>query len=131
MNITKLAIKNSKATLVLIGFLTLLGGMALKSIPQAYDPGFTIRAARIVTTFNGASPERVEQLVTDPIEKALQALPELDFIKSQSKTGVSIITVNIKDSYKEMRPVWDKLRRKIDDIARELPQGVSVPIVND
>lgn len=100
-------------------------------MPRAYDPGFVIRAAQVVTYFPGASPERVELLVSDKIEKVVQEIPELDFVTSESRTGVSIIMVNIKESYKNMRPIWDNLRRKIDDVRGELPDGTIGPEVND
>jgi len=100
-------------------------------MPRAYDPGFVIRAAQVVTYFPGASPERVELLVSDKIEKVVQEIPELDFVTSESRTGVSIIMVNIKESYKDMRPIWDNLRRKIDDVRGELPDGTIGPQVND
>ena len=60
----------------------------------------------------------------------IQEIPEIDFIESESKTGVSVITVNIKENYKNMRPIWDKLRRKIDRVEPELPEGTRTPVVN-
>jgi multidrug efflux pump subunit AcrB len=90
-----------------------------------------MRAAQVRTIFPGASPERVEQLITDKLEKVIQELPEIDFLSSTSKPGVSVIIVNILEEYSEMRPIWDNLRRKVDRAARELPDGVIGPIVND
>ena len=131
MSITRLAIQNNRTTLVFIAVLILLGIQAYQSIPRAYDPGFIIRAAQVITYFPGGSPERVEQLISDKIEKVVQELPELDFVKSESRTGVSIVTVNIKESYSNMRPIWDSLRRKIDKVSSDLPEGVIGPNVND
>ncbi len=131
MSMTRLAIENNRTTLVLIAVLILLGYQAYQSIPRAYDPGFIIRSAQVITYFPGGSPERVEQLISDKIEKVVQELPELDFVKSESRTGVSIVTVNIKESYAEMRPIWDSLRRKIDKVADDLPSGIIGPNVND
>jgi multidrug efflux pump len=58
-------------------------------------------------------------------------IPELDFVNSESRTGVSLVFVNIKERYKEMRPVWDNLRRKVDRISNDLPEGHIGPFVND
>jgi multidrug efflux pump subunit AcrB len=107
------------------------GISAYKNMPKDYDPGFILRTAQVITYFPGASPERVEQLVTDKLEKEIQEMPELDFITSESRTGVSIISVNIKESYKVMRPIWDKLRRKIETVKDQLPSEAQEPIVND
>ena len=130
MNITAIALKNNRTTIVLMLVILLAGFQSYLNMPRAYDPGFVIRAAQVITHFPGASPERVEQLVSDKIEKVVQEIPELDFVTSESRTGVSIILVNIKESYKDMRPIWDNLRRKIDD-AEGLPDGIIGPIVND
>ena len=85
----------------------------------------------MLTYFPGASPERVENLVTDKIEEAVQEMPELDFVQSESRTGISIVFVNIQERYKEMRPIWDDLRRKVDRVRPELPEGTIGPFVND
>jgi len=131
LNITAFALKNNRTTIVLLLVILLAGFQSYLNMPRAYDPGFIIRAAQVITYFPGASPERVEQLVSDKIEKAVQEIPELDFVTSESRTGVSIIVVNIKESYKKMRPIWDNLRRKIDDVKNELPDGIIGPEVND
>jgi multidrug efflux pump subunit AcrB len=130
LNITAIALKNNRTTIVLMLVILLAGFQSYLNMPRAYDPGFIIRAAQVITYFPGASPERVEQLVSDKIEKVVQEIPELDFVTSESRTGVSIVMVNIKDSYKDMRPIWDNLRRKIDD-AEGLPDGIIGPVVND
>ncbi len=131
MNITRLAIQNNRTTLVFLAVMILLGINAFNNIPRAYDPGFIIRAAQVITYFPGGSPDRIEKLISDKIEKVVQEIPELDFVTSESRTGVSIVTVNIKESYTDMRPIWDNLRRKVDKIASDLPEGAIGPNVND
>lgn len=111
--------------------IVLAGVSTYLAMPRAEDPGFIIRTAQIRTYFPGASPERVEQLITDKLEKAVQEIPELDFVSSTSKVGQSIISVNIREQYKDMRPLWDSLRRKIDNVLIDLPQGISGPFVDD
>lgn len=131
MNITRLAIQNNRTTLVFLAVMILLGINAFNNIPRAYDPGFIIRAAQVITYFPGGSPDRIEKLISDKIEKVAQEIPELDFVTSESRTGVSIVTVNIKENYTDMRPIWDNLRRKVDKIASDLPEGAIGPNVND
>lgn len=131
MNMTRFAIEKNRITIVLVVLLFLSGLMAYKSLPKAQDPGFTVRTVAITTQLPGAAPERMEQLVTDKIEKKAQEMPEVDFIESESRTGISIIKVNFKESYKNMRPIFDDLRRKVDDVVPDLPEGISGPFVND
>lgn len=130
---TAFAMKNSVTVLVIVALLTLTGISSYFSLPKQQDPGFIIRSAVITTVFSGASPSRVEQLVTDPLEEVLQEIPELDSITSDSRNGVSIITVEFQEKYKDMRPLFNNVRRKVDDLVDEggLPSGALTPIVND
>lgn len=131
MTLTRLAVENNRVTWVVLAVIVLAGLQAFMNMPRAYDPGFIIRTAQVVTYFPGAAAERVEALVSSPIEEVVKELPELDFVQSESRNGVSIVSVNIRESYSAMRPIWDNLRRKIDSVAEELPEGVSTPQVND
>ena len=132
MNLTAIAIKNNRVTYLLLGIIIILGVTGYTSLPRDSMPPFTIRNASIVTAFPGASPERIELLITDPIEKVVQEIPEVDYIDSESRTGISIVKVALKESVKEveMQPIWDRLRRKIDVVA--MPSGVTKgPDLND
>lgn len=131
MDITTLALRKLQLMTLLIFAALVAGVVAFLNIPQAQDPGFPIRTAQVVTAFNGASPQRVEELVTDKIETAIQEMPELEGINSLSKNGVSIITVDIQDKYKDLRPIWDSLRRKVDAVQNQLPEGAGQSVVND
>ncbi len=125
MNLTAIAINNNRVTYLLLSIIIILGITGYALLPRDSMPPFTVRAANIVTIFPGASPERMELLVTDPIEKVVQEIPEIDYIRSESRTGISIIKVSLKESVDEsdLRPVWDRLRRKIDNV--EVPSGVT------
>ena len=131
MSLTEFAIQRDRITWVLVALGLLLGTVSFMQLPKQQDPGFTIRTAVITTRFPGASPERVERLVTDKIEKRIQEMPELDNLTSESRNGISIINANFKESYTNMRPIFDDLRKKVDEAERELPSGVGTPIVND
>ncbi|MEM1180412.1 MAG: efflux RND transporter permease subunit [Acidobacteriota bacterium] len=131
MSLTQIAIRRNRVTLVLVTLLLFSGVLAYNSLPKEQDPGFIVRTAVITSRLPGASPERMELLITDKIEKKVQEMPEVDFISSESRTGISIISVNFLESYKVMRPIFDDLRRKVDDVKDDLPDGVVGPTVND
>ncbi len=131
MNLTELSIRLNRVTITVVGLAILAGAFAFQSLPKAQDPGFVVRTAVITTRFPGASPERVELLVTDKIEKKIQEMPEIDSITSESRTGISVVYANFKESYKIMRPIFDDLRRKVDTVVEDLPQGARIPQVND
>ncbi|MEO0337672.1 MAG: efflux RND transporter permease subunit [Bacteroidota bacterium] len=131
MNLAKFSIE--KTTIVVTLLLTMLfSGLSLYfDLSRDSMPPFTIKLATIVTVFPGASPERVELLVTDKIEKKVQELPELKEVTSTSRTGLSVVKVELKDEVRpnEMQAVWDRLRRKLNKI-RELPEGV-IPVLDE
>jgi len=131
VDITRAAIEKNRITVAILVIVLVGGWNAFNSLPRAEDPGFTIRTAQVITSFPGASPERVEDLITDRLEKAIRELPELESIESVSKTGISIITVNVQERYTEMRPIWDSLRRKVEREAASMPDGAESPTVND
>ncbi len=131
MNLTAAAIDKNRVTLTIVAVIVIAGSFAIRSLPKAQDPGFTVRTAVITTRFPGASPERVELLVTDKIEKKIQEMPEIDSIFSESRNGISVIYADFKQNYKVMRPIFDDLRRKVSAVTQDLPQGAQAPDVND
>ena len=128
---TRWAIEKNRITAAALLIVLFAGLRSYFTLPRDEDPGFIVRTAQVMTFFPGAGPERVEQLVTDKLEKAIQEMPELDSVVSTSKNGVSVIFVNIQERYKAMRPIWDSLRRKVERTRSELPEGTIGPIVND
>jgi multidrug efflux pump len=131
MSLTRAAIEKNRITGIAMVVIVMAGISAFNGMPQNEDPGFIIRTAQVLTFFPGASPERVELLVSDKLEEVIQEIPQLDFVNSTSRDGVSEVFVNILESEKVMRPIWDDLRRKIERGSRNLPAGVIGPIVND
>lgn len=133
MNLTKLALENTRVTMMVLIVILIMGLSSYSNLSRNSMPPFTIRVATVVTQFPGASPERVEQLITKQIEEVSQELPELDDVTSESRTGLSIVTVSLKPEIqeKDLQPVWDRLRRKVEAIQNDLPDGSRPPTIND
>ncbi|CAL2084160.1 Probable multidrug resistance protein. AcrB/AcrD/AcrF family protein [Tenacibaculum dicentrarchi] len=131
MNITKFSINKSRVVLSILVVCLLMGLKFYSDLSRDSMPPFTIRVASIISSFPGASPERVEQLVTDKIEKIVQELPELKKVTSTSRSGLSVINVELKMdvSPEELQSVWDRLRRKLTNL-QGLPQNVR-PLLKD
>lgn len=129
MKLTEFVLKN-RVTAITIILLAILGGIrSYLTMPKAEDPGFTIRNAIVVTYFPGASPQRVEELVTDKIEEAVKGIPEIKEVTSTSKNGFSMVMVEVYNKYSDMQPIWDNLRRKVQGLS--LPTNTYGPFVND
>lgn len=123
-----------KVTSWMMTLILLVGGvLAFNNLGQLEDPEFTIKDTLIITYYPGASPEQVEEEVTYPIEEKLQNLPYVDEIKSTSKAGYSKVQVTIQDTYraKELKQIWDEVRKNINDLSGSFPSGVASPVVLD
>ncbi|MCA1742493.1 MAG: efflux RND transporter permease subunit [Desulfonatronovibrio sp.] len=133
MNITKWAM-NNKNTVLIFALIIILGGVsAYFKLGKLKNPELTIQTALVITEFPGASPGEVERLVTDPLEKAVQAMGQLKHVRSKSEAGRSTIFVDIKDSYppSAMPQIWTDLRERIRDARAILPPGAGRPDVID
>jgi multidrug efflux pump subunit AcrB len=133
MNLAEISIKKSVITWTMTVVMLVLGYFAYMDLPRLEDPEFAIKDAVVVTPYPGASPEEVEEEVTELIEKACQELGQLKRVESYSARGLSTVKVKIKDKYDmaALPAVWDELRRKILDVTPQLPPGAGPPIVND
>jgi multidrug efflux pump subunit AcrB len=120
------SVTHNRVIFVAVALAVLGGAIAYKEMGRLEDPEFTIKQALIVTPYPGASPEEVTKEVTNPIERAVQQLGQLDRVESESSRGTSIVIARVKDQYhKEAIPqVWDELRRKINDVQPQLPPSV-------
>jgi len=131
MNLARFSILKNRITFMVLITILLMGGVMYLGLSRDSMPPYTVRVATVVSQFPGASPERVELLVTDKVEKVVQELPELKEVTSSSRTGLSVVKVVLKDEVPpgEMQAVWDRLRRKLNSI-QGLPEGVA-PNLND
>ena len=133
MNLAGWSIRRPVAVWLLM-IVCLVGGLwGFSSVGRLEDPGYTLKTALVFTPYPGASAEEVEREVTEVLETAIQRMPQLLWVESVSKPGLSRITVEIDDSYgpREMPQVWDELRRRLGDATAELPAGAGPPAVND
>ncbi|MFR7877857.1 MAG: efflux RND transporter permease subunit, partial [Butyricimonas paravirosa] len=94
---------------------------------------FVIKTAVIITRYPGATPNEVEQLITEPIEREIQSMRRVHKIKSDSYYGMSKIQIELSPATppEEMPQMWDELRRKVLNIQPSLPQGASTISVSD
>ncbi len=105
------------------------GASALLAIGRQEDPTITNLFATVTTLYPGAEPARVEALVTEPIETALQDIADVDLIESSSAPGVSIVQLELIDTLDDaaIDAAWADVRAALDGLDGELPAGTGTP----
>src|SRR5499433_3140783 len=92
------------------------------SMPQRKDPEVQVRTAVALTPWRGASAEKIEQLVTKKIETQIAANAKVTKIESISRTGLSVVYLDLDENLKETGKELDDIKLKLDGI-QDLPQG--------
>ena len=118
----------------LLAVLCILGGIwGINTVGRLEDPAFVLKEALVLTPYPGASAAEVEREITEPLEAAIQALPQLRRVMSTSTPGLSRITVEIENTYSTrlLPQIWDELRRKVADAQASLPAGAGPSAVED
>ncbi len=100
---------------------------------QNEDPDFTVHAMVVKAYLPGASIEETSRQLTDRLEKKLEETPDLDYLKSYTLAGETTIFVNLLSSTPADRVEddWYQVRKKVADIAHELPSEAVGPFFND
>lgn len=116
--------RDARLTLLTIGLIVVAGLSSYSVMPRMEDPLLTKRLALINTPYPGADATRVESLVTEKLEEKLREVEEIKELRSFSRTGISTITVELRDDVYEVGPVWSRVRDKLADAQVSLPVGV-------
>lgn len=133
LNLAEWAIRHKQIVYFFIIAIIAGGLWSYFHLGRSEDPDFTIRQAVVTAAWPGASAQQITQQVTDPLEKKLQDTKGLDYIKSFTHDGKTVIYVNLKDSVpkEEMQTRWHEIRNLVNDEWGSLPSGVMGPYIND
>ncbi|MDK8180261.1 efflux RND transporter permease subunit [Paenibacillus sp. UMB4589-SE434] len=123
-------VKKRKITLLFFIMAMIVGAFSFVGLPQQEIPDIVIKYATITTIYPGASAQKIEQTVTKVVEQKVKEIQGIKEIISVSSEGYSSITIKAKDEA-DTKEVWDKLRKNVQDVREELPEGVKLPVVND
>jgi multidrug efflux pump len=132
-NLSEWALRNQSLLRYFIVVLAVLGVWSYLGLGQSEDPPFTFKVMVVQTRWPGATAAEITEQVTEKIEKKLQELPELDYLRSYSRPGESQVFVVIKDSMpaSAVPDFFYQVRKKIGDIRYTLPPGAQGPFFND
>ena len=132
-NLSEWALTHRSFVLYLIIVFAAMGVMSYERLGQSEDPPYTFRVMVIKTLWPGASATEVEQQVTDRIERKLQEVAHIDWVRSYSKPGESLVMFAFSEVAPRSRvpETWYQIRKKIGDIRNTLPSGIQGPFFND
>ena len=132
-NLSRWALEHKSFVVYLMLITALAGILQYYKLGREEDPPFTIKTMVVKTLWPGATTLETVQQVTERIEKKLEELPNLDYLKSYSKPGKSVVFVNLKDTTRaaDVPDLWYQVRKKIGDIKQTLPREVLGPFFND
>ncbi|NTJ44739.1 efflux RND transporter permease subunit [Agrobacterium larrymoorei] len=133
LNLSALAVRERAVTLFFIVLLSIGGAYAFVKLGRAEDPSFTIKTLTVTTVWPGATAREMQDLVAEPLEKRIQELAWYDRVETTTRPGFAYLTVTLKDSTppSAVAEEFYQARKKLGDEARNLPQGVLGPFVND
>ncbi len=132
-NLSEWALHNRSLVRFLIAMCAIFGAIAYTKLGQSEDPPFTFKVMVVRTNWPGASAREVEQQLTDRIERKLQEVPNVDWVRSYSKPGESMVFFAIRDTAPaaSVPEAWYQVRKKIGDARGSLPSGIQGPYFND
>lgn len=132
-NLSEWALKHQSFVWYLMFVALLMGVFSYMNLGREEDPSFTIKTMVIQTNWPGATQDETLLQVTDRIEKKLEELDSLDYVKSYTRPGESTVFVYLRDTTQaeDIPQIWYQVRKKINDIRGEFPQGIQGPGFND
>ncbi|MCF8481294.1 MAG: efflux RND transporter permease subunit [Rhodospirillum sp.] len=119
--------RNPRLVVLVIGLVIVAGLNALSILPRQEDPILTGRFVTINIIYPGASAERVEALVTEPVEDSVRDIKEIKDIWTTSRVGYSGIGIELQEDVMDVDPIWSRIRDEINDAHALMPEGVGAP----
>jgi len=120
----KRQVTTSMIFLIAIGF----GLFALSQLKLDFFPDIQFPFAGVITSYSGAGPEDIENLISRPLEETLARVKNVKRVSSQSYKGASIVTVEFNYGT-DMKKAEQDMRTAIDLVRDFLPNEASAPLV--
>lgn len=121
-NTARFFVETRHISWVLFAGVILWGVYGYFKMPQRKDPEVPVHIAVALTPWPGAAAERVEQLVTKKIESKIGENAKVTEIKSVSRTGFSVVYLQLDETTKDTGEQLDDIKLKLDSV-KDLPNG--------
>lgn len=115
---------------LLLLLIVIAGFNAFFNMPRLEDPHMESRVVQVTTLYPGADAERVEAEVSEKLERKIREIPEVKDVRSVSRPGNSLITIELEDRVTDAKPITARLRDKVAEVT-DLPEGATAPDFSD
>ncbi|MFV1974489.1 MAG: efflux RND transporter permease subunit [Candidatus Scalindua sp.] len=131
MSLSAFALKFKTIVVALVALLMLWGILSYLTMPRREDPEYTVRTCQVLTNWPGTSAEKIEELITAPLEEEINTLDGIRWVRSETSMGRSAVYVELDrptpgDAVEQM---WDKVRSRVDRVP--MPEPDIKPVVID
>lgn len=132
-NLSEWALRHGAVMRFFIVLTAVAGILAFEVLGRQEDPDFTVKNMIVAAAWPGASAQEVADQLAEPIERAIQTIPEIDYIKTDIQPGQMIANVRVRDSVSSrlLPDIWTKVRQSVGDRVHAFPDGVMGPVFND
>lgn len=124
MRLPRFAIENHQFAIVLIVLMVLTGIVSFLTMPRSEDPQVSPAGSSVIIAYPGANPADIEELIVDPVEKALNELEDIKEIKSESRDGIGTINIEFITG-SDPDDKYSDVVQKVNSIRNQFPKDIA------
>ena len=128
MSLYASAVKRPVMTTLCFVAVAIMGLFSLQQLPIDLYPDIDTNTIMVLTTYQGASAQDIEQNVTRPLENTLNSVQHLKHVSSKSRENISVITLEFEFGY-DIDVMTNDVRDKLDMVQKALPDDAETPII--
>jgi multidrug efflux pump subunit AcrB len=131
MSLSAFALRNRTIVSTMVVLLMLWGVLSYLTMSRREDPEYTVRTCLVLTNWPGTPTEKVEELITAPLEEEINTLDGIRWVRSETMVGRSAVYVELDRPTPghQVEQMWDKVRSRVDRVP--MPEAGIIPVVID
>ncbi len=132
MSLPGFALRNRVIVVMAVVLLMLWGTLSYRTMPRREDPEYVVRTCQVLTQWTGTPVEKVEELITQPLEDEINGLDGIRWLRSETTVGRSAIFVELERATAggDVEQMWDKVRSRVERVAMPEP-GIVPQVIDD
>ncbi|EXF93077.1 Acr/RND family transmembrane transporter [Pseudomonas fluorescens HK44] len=132
-NLTDWALRHRAIVLFMLLIVAVAGVFSFTRLGQLEDPSFSVPSMTTIVIWPGATAQQMQDQVLNRMEKKFEQIDNFEKVVTYARQGYAGMTLTVRGgtSKADQREAWYQARKKLNDLSRELPDGVIGPIVND